>query len=68
MKERKREGKTLFGGAPTVLYLGVELASVVQEGHADLLQSADFTRIVLETLEYAAAHVTSIHQTVLDLS
>lgn len=49
-------------------YLGVELPGIVQEGQADFLQSADFTRVVLEALEHATAHISSIHQTVLDLS
>lgn len=49
-------------------YLGIKLPSIVQEGQADLLESPDFTRVVLEALEHAAAHISSIHQAVLDLS
>lgn len=49
-------------------YLRVELAGIVQEGHADFLEAPDFTGVVLETLKHPAAHVPSAHKTVLDLS
>lgn len=49
-------------------YLRVKLASIVQEGHADFLEAPDFTGVVLETLKHTAAHVSSAHKTVLDLS
>ncbi len=49
-------------------YLRVELASIVEEGHADFLKAPDFAGVVLETLEDAAAHVSCAHETMLDLS
>lgn len=52
----------------TFHYLGVKLPGIMQESQAYFLQSPDFTRVVLEALEHAAANISSIHQTVLNLS
>lgn len=49
------------------VYLGVKFSSVVQKSHADPMQAADFTRVVLETLKHATAHIASADQAVLDL-
>lgn len=48
-------------------YLGVELASIVQECHADLLQTTDLTGVVLEALEDPTTDITRVHQAVLDI-
>lgn len=61
------ESRVALRDQETFHYLGVKLPGIVQEGQADFLQSPDFTRVVLEALEHAAAHISSIHQTVLDL-
>lgn len=58
-KKRQKDGRG---------YLRVKLASIVQECHADLLQPADLTGVVLKALKHATADVTCTHQAVLDLS
>lgn len=48
------------------VYLGVKFSSVVQKSHADPMQAPDFTRVVLEALKHATAHIASADQAVLD--
>lgn len=49
------------------LSLRVEFASIVEERHADFLKPPNLARVILEALEHTTAHITSIHQAMLDL-
>lgn len=48
-------------------YLRVEFAGVVEEAHADVVQSPNLTGVVSETLKCTASDISSAQQTLLDL-
>lgn len=54
-------------GAECASYLRVEFAGVVQEAHANIVQSANLAGIISKALEGTAADISSAQQTLLDL-